>query len=76
VYSFTYYTPGNMICDSQTSFLAHTFISPYLGCKTKVKVVTIKFTFEFYKEFGGVSLHVFQQITLAFMYVKKLNVIQ
>ncbi len=56
--------------------MAHTFTSLYFGCETKAKVVTIKFTFEFYKEFGGVSLHVFQQITLVFRYVKKPNVIQ
>ncbi len=32
-------TPGNMKCDSQASLLAHTFASPYLGHKPKVKVV-------------------------------------
>jgi hypothetical protein len=34
------YTPGNMKCDSQASFLACTFASPCLGHKPKVRVVT------------------------------------
>jgi len=32
--------PGSMKCDSRPSHLAHTFASPYLGCKPKARVVT------------------------------------
>jgi hypothetical protein len=34
------YTPENMKCDSQASFLACTFASPCVECKPKVRVVT------------------------------------
>jgi hypothetical protein len=32
------YTPGSMRCDSQASFLACNFASPYFGRKPKAKV--------------------------------------
>jgi hypothetical protein len=42
VHSFTLsYTLGNIKCDSQTFFLAHTLTSPYLGCKPKARVATL-----------------------------------
>ncbi len=34
------YTLGSMKCDSQASLLARTFVSPYLGCEPKVRVMT------------------------------------
>ncbi len=41
VYSLTLsYTPRSMGCDFWASFLAHTFVSPCLGCEPKVKVAT------------------------------------
>ncbi len=41
VHSFTLsYAPMSMKCDSRASFLAHTFISPYLGRKLKTRVAT------------------------------------
>jgi hypothetical protein len=39
-------------------------------------VFIIKLAFESYKEFGGASLHLFQQIALIFRCVKKPDVIQ
>jgi len=42
VHSLTFsYIPGSMKCDFQVSFLAHTFTSPCLGHKAKVRVATI-----------------------------------
>jgi hypothetical protein len=35
------YTPESMKCESQASFLAHTFASPCLGHKPNVRVMTI-----------------------------------
>jgi hypothetical protein len=34
------YTPMSMKCDSQASFSTHTFASPYLNHKPKVRVTT------------------------------------
>jgi hypothetical protein len=43
VHSLTFsYTPENMKCDFQASFMALTFVSPCLGCKPKVKVAIIR----------------------------------
>jgi hypothetical protein len=36
------YTLGNMRCDSQAFLLAHTFASPYLVHKPKIRVATCK----------------------------------
>ncbi len=42
VHSLTFsYTPRSMKCDSQASFLAHTFASPCFGHEPKVRVVTM-----------------------------------
>jgi len=42
VHSFTpSHTPMSMKCDSQASFLACTFVSPCLGYKPKVRVMTL-----------------------------------
>ncbi len=42
VHSFTFsYIPGSMKCDSQASFLAHTFVSPYFGRKPKAMVAIV-----------------------------------
>jgi hypothetical protein len=39
------HTPGSMKCDSWASFLASTFISPYLGHESKVRVVTLTLSY-------------------------------
>jgi hypothetical protein len=38
-------TFGSMKCDSQASFLARTFISPYLGHESKAKVMTLTLSY-------------------------------
>jgi len=43
VHSFTFsYTPGSMKCDSQVSFSAPTFASPYFGHEPKARVTIAK----------------------------------
>jgi hypothetical protein len=47
---FIPYTPRSMRCDSRASLLAHTLVSPNLGCEPKARVATMNLWTKAYEQ--------------------------